>query len=114
MFNSMLTAWFYSALSLASNEVASIEDIDRSWMGVMHTPIGPFGIMDQIGLKTVWTVNDYWAKKVTDPQAQKNADFVKNYVDKGLLGAKTRKGFYTYPNPVFVREGFLEGEAKEE
>ncbi|MBN2299522.1 MAG: 3-hydroxyacyl-CoA dehydrogenase [Deltaproteobacteria bacterium] len=114
VFNSMLSAWFYSALSLASNEVATIEDIDRAWMGVMHTPIGPFGIMDQIGLKTVWTVNDYWAQKVEDPQARKNADYVKSYVDQGLLGAKTRKGFYTYPNPAFVREGFLAGEAKEE
>ena len=36
------------------NEVASVEDIDRAWMGVMHTLVGPFGIMDSIGIDTVW------------------------------------------------------------
>lgn len=113
VFNSMLTALFHSALTLASNEVASVEDIDRAWMGVMHTPIGPFGIMDQVGLKTVWTVSDYWAEKAENVQARKNADFVKQYVDQGLLGAKTRKGFYTYPNPAFAMQGFLSGENNE-
>ncbi len=63
VFNTMLSSLFFSALTLASKNVASIEDIDRSWMGVMHTPIGPFGIMDQVGLSTVWTITDYWAKR---------------------------------------------------
>jgi len=114
VFNTMLSSLFFSALTLASRDVASVEDIDRSWMGVMHTPIGPFGIMDQVGLKTVWTITDYWAKKVKDPQAQVNADFVKKYVDKGELGAKTMQGFYSYPGPAFGRDGFLTGETKGE
>jgi 3-hydroxybutyryl-CoA dehydrogenase len=114
VFNTMLSSLFFSALTLASRDVASVEDIDRSWMGVMHTPIGPFGIMDQVGLKTVWTITDYWAKKVEDPQAQMNADFVKQYVDKGQLGAKTMQGFYSYPGPVFSRDGFLTGDIREE
>jgi 3-hydroxybutyryl-CoA dehydrogenase len=114
VFNTMLSSLFFSALTLASRDVASVEDIDRSWMGVMHTPIGPFGIMDQVGLKTVWTITDYWAKKVKDPQAQVNADFVKKYVDKGRLGAKTMQGFYSYPGPAFGRDGFLTGDTGEE
>lgn len=110
VFNTMLSSLFFSALTLASRNVTTIEDIDRSWMGVMHTPIGPFGIMDQVGLGTVWTITDYWAKKTGDPQAQANADFVKQYVDKGHLGAKTHKGFYSYPNAAYTDPGFLTGE----
>jgi 3-hydroxybutyryl-CoA dehydrogenase len=112
VFNTMLSSLFSSALMLASRNITTIEDIDRSWMGVMHTPIGPFGIMDQVGLGTVWTITDYWAKKTGDAQAQANADFVKQYVDKGYLGAKTHKGFYSYPNAAFTNPGFLSGDMR--
>lgn len=112
VFNTMLSSLFFSSLSLASKGVASIEDIDRSWMGVMHTPIGPFGIMDQVGLSTVYTITDYWARKTGDPQALANAAFLKEYVDKGLLGFKTKEGFYKYPNPSYGEPGFLAGDVK--
>jgi 3-hydroxybutyryl-CoA dehydrogenase len=107
VFNTMLSSLFSSALTLASRDVATIEDIDRSWMGVMHTAMGPFGIMDQVGIYTVWIITDYWAKKTGDAQAQANADFLKGYVDKGQLGFKTNQGFYSYPNPAYEAENFL-------
>ena len=107
VFNTMLSSLFSSALTLASRNVAAIEDIDRAWMGVMHTAMGPFGIMDQVGLSTVWTITDYWAKKTGDAQAQANADFLKQYVDKGHLGFKANRGFYSYPNPAYTDEKFL-------
>jgi 3-hydroxybutyryl-CoA dehydrogenase len=113
VFNTMLSSLMHSALMLASRDVASVQDIDRAWMGVTYMPMGPFGIMDQVGLSTVWTITDYWAKKMGDPQAQKNADFVKQYVDRGELGYKTGKGFYTYPGPAYQKPGFLTGETKE-
>ncbi len=111
VFNAMLSSLFMSALTLASRKVAAAEDIDRAWMGVTHMPMGPFGIMDQIGLSTVWTITDYWAKKASDSQAQANADFLKQYVDKGHLGAKTNKGFYSYPDPTYTQQDFLSGRA---
>lgn len=107
VFNTMLSILFSSALLLASRGVATVEDIDRSWMGVMHTPMGPFGIMDQIGLSTVWSITDYWAKRTGDAQAQTNADFLKPYVDRGHLGFKTNRGFYAYPNPAYTDPEFL-------
>jgi len=113
VFNTMLSSLFTSALTLASRNVASIEDIDRSWMGVMHTPMGPFGIMDQVGISTVWIITDYWAKKTGDAQAQANADFLKQYVEKGHLGFKTNQGFYCYPNPAYTLQDFLSGAEKE-
>jgi 3-hydroxybutyryl-CoA dehydrogenase len=109
VFNTLLSSLFSSALTLASRNVATVRDIDRSWMGVMHTPMGPFGIMDQIGLSTVWIITDYWAKKTGDAQARANADFLKQYVDKRLLGLKTNQGFYSYPNPAYADQKFLLG-----
>ena len=113
VFNTMLSSLFTSALTLASRNVAAIEDIDRSWMGVMHTSMGPFGIMDQVGISTVWIITDYWAKKTGDAQAQANADFLKQYVEKGHLGFKTNQGFYSYPNPAYTQQDFLSGAEKE-
>jgi 3-hydroxybutyryl-CoA dehydrogenase len=110
VFNTMLSSWFSAALTLAANDVASVEDIDRSWMGIMNMSIGPFGIMDQIGLSTVWIITEYWANEIDDPQGRKNAGFVKEYVDKGLLGAKAGKGFYEYPDAAYRRPGFLKAQ----
>jgi 3-hydroxybutyryl-CoA dehydrogenase len=109
VFNTMISSLFFSAMTLASKNVTSIEDIDRAWMGITHMPIGPFGIMDQVGLSTVWTITEYWAKKAGDKQSQRNADFIKQYVDKGDLGYKTNKGFYSYPNPAYASPDFLTG-----
>ncbi|MCP4135179.1 MAG: 3-hydroxyacyl-CoA dehydrogenase [bacterium] len=109
VFNTMLMSFTKTALSLAAKGIASVEDIDRSWMGVMHTPMGPFGIMDQVGLGTVWKVTDYWAEKLDNDGARACAEFVKKYIDQGLLGAKTNKGFYSYPNPAYGQNDFLTG-----
>jgi 3-hydroxybutyryl-CoA dehydrogenase len=40
---------------------------------------------------------------------RRNATFLKAYVDRGELGVKTGKGFYSYPEPAFARPGFTEG-----
>jgi 3-hydroxybutyryl-CoA dehydrogenase len=111
VFNAMLGALNTAAIKLVVDGVASVEDVDRAWMGVMKTPVGPFGILDMVGLETVWHITQYWAMATKDPQLQANADFVKQYVDKEWLGVKTGRGFYTYPNPAFARPEFLTGEA---
>jgi 3-hydroxybutyryl-CoA dehydrogenase len=109
VFNSMLAALNGEALSLAADGVASVEDVDRAWMGIMKMPVGPFGIMDLVGLDTVWDITDYWARMLGDPRLRKNADFVKAYLDHGHLGIKSGEGFYRYPNPAFQQPGFVEG-----
>jgi 3-hydroxybutyryl-CoA dehydrogenase len=114
VFNAMLTEVFKAAQTLAAGNVAGVEDIDRAWMGIMHTPVGPFGMMDSIGLDTVWKVTDYWARKLKDPQTLANAAFMKGYVDAGRLGAKCGKGFYHYPGPAFASPQFLTGSAGSE
>ena len=112
VFNCMLTALFQAAQTLAANGVTSIEEIDRAWMGVLHMSMGPFGLMDSVGIDTVWKVTDYWANKLNDKQSKKNARFLKKYVDKGHLGQKSGQGFYSYPNPAYLKPGFVNGEVK--
>jgi 3-hydroxybutyryl-CoA dehydrogenase len=109
VFNTMLTELLAAALSLASKQVASPEDIDRAWMGIMKTSVGPFGIMDSVGLETVYKITDYWACKLDDPKRKANAEYLKNFVEKGDLGVKTGRGFYEYPEPAFLQPDFMKG-----
>ncbi len=109
VFNAMLNALNRAALSLAARGVASVEDIDRAWMGVMKTRVGPFGILDHVGLQTAWDITRYWAEVLNDAELQANADFLRGYLNHGRLGVKSGHGFYTYPDPAYAQPGFLTG-----
>ncbi len=108
VFNAMYGALNRAAITLAQQGVASIEDIDRAWMHVTKTPVGPLGALDAVGLDTTWAITDYWARRLDDEQLRANAAFLKEYVDRGELGIKTGRGFYTYPDPAYARPGFIE------
>lgn len=103
IFNSMLMAFIGAAGKLLTGEVASIEDIDRSWMVNFHMQKGPFGILDAIGLDTAWHVTS----NLPDKASQAFAALLKKYIDAGKLGEKTGEGFYTYPHPAYKAPGFL-------
>jgi len=110
VFNAMYTAVNREAITMAEQGVASIEDIDRSWMHVTRSPFGPFGALDAVGIDTAWKITDYWARRFFFArQLRRNAKFLKAYVDRGDLGVKTGRGFYSYPDPSFARPGFVEG-----
>jgi 3-hydroxybutyryl-CoA dehydrogenase len=110
VFNSMLNALNRAALTLAASGVASVEDIDRAWMGVMKMPIGPFGILDGVGLDTAWHITHYWAEALDDEELRGNAEFLKGYLDQGRLGVKSGRGFYEYPEPAYQNPGFITSE----
>lgn len=98
VFNAMYNALNREAITLAANDVASVEDIDRAWMTVMKMPVGPFGMLDQVGIDTAWHITDYWARTLHDEQLTRNAAFLKAYLDQGRAGVKSGKGFYDYPS----------------
>jgi 3-hydroxybutyryl-CoA dehydrogenase len=112
VFNSMYAALNRAAITLAQQEVASIEDIDRAWMHVTKAPVGPLGALDAVGLDTAWTITDYWARQLGDEQLKANAAFLKAYVDRGELGVKSGRGFYTYPDPAYAQPGFIEASSR--
>jgi len=90
------------------DKIASVEDVDRAVMIHLGMPCGPFGLNDQIGLDTIWHVMESNAKISGDPGAQAFADeFKRDYIDKGWLGAKSGRGFYTYPDPAYLHPDFL-------
>lgn len=111
VFNAMLTALNREALSLVANGVASVEDVDRSWMGITQMRVGPFGILDKVGLDTALDITEYWANILDDPQLHTNADLLRDYVEAGRLGVKSGEGFYTYPEPAYAQPDFLEVDA---
>ncbi len=103
IFNYMLMALLGAAGSLRTMDIGSIEDIDRSWMGNFKMEMGPFGILDTVGLDTAWHITS----SQPDKKSQAFAALLKSYIDAGKLGVKTGEGFYTYPNPRFKEEGFV-------
>lgn len=110
--NAILGAIHDAAFDLLRKGVASIEDIDRAYMIVMKESRGPFGILDYVGLDTVWHVAQSKARIERTSEAQATADWFKQeYIDKGRLGVKSGRGFYTYPDPAYARPGFLTGES---
>jgi 3-hydroxybutyryl-CoA dehydrogenase len=112
LMNDFLEAINSTAAGLFGSGVASVEDIDRAFMIVMGVPRGPFAMLDFVGLDTVWHIMETNARLARSEEALAAADeFKKQYIDKGLLGVKAVKGFYTHPNPAYERPGFLTGEA---
>ena len=103
LFNQMLMAILGAAGDLRTRDIASIQDIDRSWMGNFKSNIGPFGMLDTIGLETAWHI----VKTRSDSRSVRFASLLKEYLDEGKLGLKTGEGFYKYPNPEFAEADFL-------
>jgi 3-hydroxybutyryl-CoA dehydrogenase len=108
----VLNTWFAAlvgaAQTLVTNGVATPETVDRTYL-FSGAPVGPLGLMDMVGMKTMYDVWAHWAKTNGDAQMAANAAYIKtNFLDKGLLGVQTGKGYYTYPNPAYAQPGFID------
>ena len=109
VYNEMLTALIGAAMRLIVNGVATSENIDRSWMVNMKTKIGPFGIMDSIGLDTTYHVcAEELAARPDTPYLQEIVEFLLAKVKVQELGRKTGKGFYVYPQPAYEQPDFAD------
>lgn len=106
--NSLLMPLLKAGIDLLKNGISTIEDIDRTWLISTKAPHGPMGIIDIIGMETMYHIDTLWGEKLNDQNALDRAKFIKeNYIDKGHLGKKTGQGFYTYPNPSYQNPDFL-------
>lgn len=107
--NSLLVPLLDAAQLLLLNEVADAETIDKTWMIATGAPQGPFAILDVVGINTAYNITLAKAKATGNQEYEKLAKLLKSeYIDKGKLGRATGEGFYTYPNPNFMKPGFLE------
>lgn len=106
--NSLLVPLLEAAQRLLVREVADVETIDKTWMVATGAPLGPFAILDVVGITTAYNIGQAKAEATGDEEFVRVANLLKTeYVDKGKLGRATGEGFYKYPNPSFADPDFL-------
>lgn len=95
--NSLLVPFLNSAQALLAKGVADPETIDKTWQLGTGAPIGPFRILDVVGLTTAYNI------VVMNPEAKnpetlpgKIAALLKSYIDAGKTGINAGEGFYKY------------------
>ena len=88
---------------------ADPNDVDRLWMLFFGTPYGPFGIMDMVGLDVVSDIETSYQKVATDPADQPSA-ILADRLSEGHLGEKAGQGFYSHPDPDYLKSEWLTGE----
>jgi 3-hydroxybutyryl-CoA dehydrogenase len=93
--NYLLTYYLNSAVRMLEEGFATKEDIDTAVkLGLSH-PMGPFELLDLIGLDTMMAVADVLYDEFKDPDVAP-PPLARRMLHAGLLGRKTGKGFYDY------------------
>jgi 3-hydroxyacyl-CoA dehydrogenase len=115
--NSLLFAVNTTAMALVVEGIASREEVDRAYMVHLKAPMGPFGIMDMIGLDLIFSEakpGETASKMNVSPDSVrlekilgKNMAYFQSFIERGEFGVKSGKGFYSYPAPSFERSEFL-------
>ncbi|MHC5363213.1 3-hydroxyacyl-CoA dehydrogenase [Myroides sp. LJL110] len=106
--NSLLVPFLEAATSLVVNDIADAKTIDKTWMISTGSPLGPFGILDIVGITTVYNINKLKADSTKSALALKTIEYLKReFLDKNRLGVSTGQGFYNYPNPEYQDKDFL-------
>lgn len=97
VFNSMLIALLSAAQELAIDGVTSIEEIDRAWKVGSGMRLGPFAIIDMIGLDTVLRILEVQlGANPNDKRLRRLHGLLKPKVALGELGVKSGRGFFRY------------------
>ena len=95
------------ALAAWAGGYVDYKDIDRGWMKLTGMPAGPFGAMDYIGIDVVLGIERAYYDELgldEDEQIRRLSEMV----DRGELGMKSGKGFYSWPEPEFSKPEFLD------
>lgn len=71
----------------------SPSEFDRGWMTEWHTDIGPFKLMDLIGLDTVLNI-EYSYFNASGDESDRPPEKLEEFVRSGRLGMKSGSGFY--------------------
>jgi 3-hydroxybutyryl-CoA dehydrogenase len=79
--------------------IASVEDLDVAiHLGLNH-PMGPFALMDLIGLDTTLAILEVMHRELGDPK-YRPCPLLRQYVAAGWFGRKTGRGFHRYPAAI--------------
>jgi len=100
--NLLLIPYMVDAIRALESNVGSVEDIDKGMqLGAGH-PMGPFTLLDFVGLDTVYKISEIMFSEYRDSRYAP-PPLLKRMVLAGMLGRKSGKGFYDYSvNPPRV------------
>src|SRR5215210_153964 len=100
--NLLLIPYMLDAINAVEANVASVEDIDKGMqLGAGH-PMGPFTLLDFVGLDTVYKIAGIMFAEYRD-RRYAPPPLLKLMVIAGMFGRKSGKGFYDYgSNPPRV------------
>jgi 3-hydroxybutyryl-CoA dehydrogenase len=93
--NRLLVPYLLYAIRLLEQGLASKEDIDKGMKLGCGYPMGPFELLDFVGLDTTYYIAQIMFDEFKDP-AMAAPPLLKRMVLAGRLGRKSGKGFYDY------------------
>jgi 3-hydroxybutyryl-CoA dehydrogenase len=93
--NALLFPYLNNAVRLWEQGTASKEDIDTAMKGGCNFPMGPFALLDLVGLDTSLSILDALYAEFRDPNYAA-VPTLRRMVAAGHLGRKSGRGFYTY------------------
>lgn len=82
------------AFYMLQEGVASAEDIDKALKLGLNHPMGPFELVDLVGLDTRLSVLRYLHERLGEKY--RPCPLIEQYVKEGLLGRKSGRGVYNY------------------
>jgi 3-hydroxybutyryl-CoA dehydrogenase len=93
--NALLFPYLNNAVRMLDHGTASMQDIDTAMKGGCNFPLGPFQLLDLVGLDTSVSILDALYVEFKDPNYTP-VPSLRRMVEAGLLGRKSGRGFYDY------------------
>ena len=93
--NRLLVPYLLDAIRAFENGLGTIEDIDNGMKLGCGYPMGPFTLLDFVGLDTTYYIANIMFDEYREP-AYAPPPLLKRMVLAGRLGRKSGRGFYTY------------------
>jgi 3-hydroxybutyryl-CoA dehydrogenase len=93
--NALLFPYLNNAIRMLENGTATRDDIDAAMKGGANFPMGPFALLDLVGLDTSLSILDALYAEFADPNYSA-APLLRRMVSAGHLGRKSGAGFYEY------------------
>ena len=84
------------AFYMLQEGIASAADIDKALKLGLNHPMGPFELVDLVGLDTRLSILEYLHKSLGEKF--RPAPLLVQYVKAGRLGSKSGRGVYEYPD----------------